>query len=146
MKYVEIIQTKLNVLGYANKVTGYVVKPPDFQNDETRIAIARFNHDMNYENGGYINATFLKNLDREYKRKASSTPLPDSYFSGWNKKLTYYPGNVIPSSSSIKPAGNINPIDPFSKPVKVVEGLPRGVKIGGGLVLGYIVLKHFKII
>ena len=83
-----IIQQKLADLGYPNVVSGYITPSSDMTSD-TRRAIAMFNTNRNYDNGGYINSNFLKSLDATYNSNFPSSQLPVSYYAGWNKDLQY---------------------------------------------------------
>lgn len=106
--FTEIMQIKLNALGYKNAITGYITKPPDFSSD-TRVAIANFNKDCKYNNGAYVDKTMLVNLDKAYKKQFPDTPLPNSYFKGWSKKIVYGSKSSSDSSNS---SNKITPVSP----------------------------------
>ncbi|MGD9581807.1 MAG: hypothetical protein AB7V50_10575 [Vampirovibrionia bacterium] len=159
--YTETIQVKLNSLGYKNTVTG-VISKSDFSSD-TRKAIALFNKDTKYNNGGYIDKTFLVNLDKAYKKKFPDKPLIDSYFEGWSKKLVYgdakpiTPNNARPDSSTVivpeivpnynnetysDSSGNeIIPLNPETEKSMDIKQLLKYGLIG---VAGYLVVKSFS--
>lgn len=138
--YTEIIQIKLNSLGYPNKVTGFITKAPDFSSD-SRIAIANFNRNTGYNNGAYIDKTFLVNLDNAYKKKFPDKPLPNSYFEGWSKQLVYGSGNAI--IPEIVPDNNDDTniiVKPESK--NFLDTIPKSIKlIGGGIIIAIIINK-----
>lgn len=82
-----IMQQKLNAVGYPTPVSGMVHKT-DFS-DITRTSVQRFKSAHGLENNGYINADFLKKLDKVFYASNAGSSLPASYYKGWNLDIGF---------------------------------------------------------
>lgn len=86
MTATEIIQRKLNELGFKCDVSGVIGTTRNIA-DSTRQAIVQFKKASGIGSDFYINSDFLKLLDSKYFSKFPSSGYPKSSYKGWNLDL-----------------------------------------------------------
>lgn len=126
MTFTEIIQTKLNDLGFKNKVTGYITPKTDLTSD-TRTAFKDFKKTVKgFPDNAYFDLNVLKVLDQQYYKKFPNSSLPKSAVSGWSSNIKYA-GRGADGSPVIIPEivtpDSIYNVKPESDNLKIIYGI-----------------------
>ncbi len=134
MTSTEIIQRKLNELGFNCPITGVIGTVSNYS-DGTRLAIKAFKKSTGIGNDIYINRPFLEKLDSVYNQKIPYNSYPISAFKGWNLSL-----NISDSKPADSNSANI--IDRTAPDSEIIIDEQQGeisddkmMYIGGGLAL-----------